>query len=161
MSDIEQIRKEHIEHEASIRNLGGLYFLGGLGMAMIVVTVGFAIFSDKNPVPSLMVAGSVLALALGILFFWLSGGLRQLRLGAKSAATILAAVGLLIFPVGTIINACVLYLLLSAKGSMVFSGRYQDIIAATPHIRYRTSPVIYVLFGLIAINIAILFGIIA
>jgi hypothetical protein len=95
----------------------------------------------------------VLLLGYCILCFWLAGGLRQLRPWAKTTATVLAAIGLLLFPVGTIINAYVLYLLLSTKGSMVFSERYQEVIVVTPHIRYKTSPVIYALLGLVILGI--------
>ena len=33
----------------------------------------------------------------------------------------------------------ILYLMLSEKGSVVFSPAYKEIIARTPHIKYRTS----------------------
>ena len=38
-----------------------------------------------------------------------------------------------------IIPSYILFLLLSKKGSMVFSPEYQAIIERTPHIQYRTS----------------------
>lgn len=104
LSEVEQIRKDHIGHELSIKSLGGL---------------------------------------------------RRLRPWTRTVATVLAAIGSLLFPVGTIINAYVLYLLLSTKGSMVFSERYQEIIVVTPHIRYKTSPVIYVLLGLMTFVIVL------
>lgn len=163
LSDVDQIRKDHIAHEASVKSLGGLYFLGALGLAMIVVIVGFAVFSRERPLTLVPMAVMAVGTVLSIVHFWISGGIRRLQPWAKTAATVLAAIGLLAFPVGTIINAYVLYLLLSAKGSMVFSERYQEVIVATPHIRYKTSPLIYALLGLIVLGIvaAILFGIIA
>ncbi len=163
LSDVDQIRRDHIAHEASIKSLGGLYFLGGLGMAMTVVVICFVSFDGSGPVDISSLIGILIGIALSALFFWLSGDLRQLRPRARTTATVLACLGLAIIPPGTIINAYVLYLLLSAKGRMVFSERYQEIMAATPHIRYKTSPAIYILFALIVLGIiaAILFGIIA
>src|SRR5262249_11951409 len=38
----------------------------------------------------------------------------------------------------TILGA-ILWLLLSRKGAVVFSPEYQDVIARTPHIKYKTS----------------------
>ena len=49
----------------------------------------------------------------------------------------MAAIGLLGFPVGTLINAYILYLLLSKKGALILSPAYAEIRRATPHIRYR------------------------
>jgi hypothetical protein len=55
---------------------------------------------------------------------------------------------------GTLINGYILYLLLSAKWEMVFSAEYRDIIDATPHIKYRTSILIWMLLGIIVAAIA-------
>lgn len=153
LSEVDQIRKDHIGHEASVKSLGQLYFLAGLGIAMGLVIAGFAVFSVEDPLTVLQAVAMVAGLAFCVLFFWLAGGIRRLRPWARMPAAILAAIGLLIIPVGTIINAYVLYLLLSTKGSMVFSERYQEIIVVTPHIRYKTSPVIYALLGLVILGI--------
>ena len=52
---------------------------------------------------------------------------------------VFSAIGLLGFPIGTLISAYFLYLLLSEKGSYVFSDAYKQVIAQTPHMRYKTS----------------------
>ncbi len=44
-----------------------------------------------------------------------------------------------VFLLQAIIPSYILYLLLSKKGSMVFSSEYRRIIERTPHIQYRTS----------------------
>jgi hypothetical protein len=63
-----------------------------------------------------------------------------------------SAIGLLGFPCGTIISGYLLYLLLSAKGEMVFSSAYKEVMQATPHIRYRTSIIVWIfLFLLIGV----------
>ena len=48
--------------------------------------------------------------------------------------------------------------LFSAKGKMVFSEEYKGVIAETPHIKYRSSIVTWILLGLLVI---ILLGIMA
>ena len=50
---------------------------------------------------------------------------------------------------GTLIGFYMLYLLLSKKGTMVFSPEYKEIIAQTPHMKYKTSPVVWIALGLI------------
>ena len=61
----------------------------------------------------------------------------------------LSAIGLLGFPIGTLINGYILYLFLSKKGRTIFAPAYQDVIAATPHVKYRTSIVIWIFLALL------------
>jgi len=63
--------------------------------------------------------------------------------------------GLLGFPIGTLISVYILYLLFSQKGADVCSPQYQAVIAATPHIRYRTSKIVIGLLVLVAVLVAI------
>ena len=63
----------------------------------------------------------------------------------------LSAIGLIGFPVGTLINAYVLYLLLSKKGRTIFTPAYLDVIAATPHVKYRTSIIVWIFLALIVV----------
>jgi hypothetical protein len=67
---------------------------------------------------------------------------------------VLSEVGLLGFPIGTLINGYILYLLLSKKGRKVFSDEYRQIVSLTPHIKYRTSIVVCILLGLIVLMVA-------
>jgi uncharacterized membrane protein (DUF485 family) len=57
------------------------------------------------------------------------------------------------------ISAFALYLLLSSKGEMVYSPQYKEIVQATPHIRYKTSVIVWILLFILVGLIA--FGIIA
>ena len=66
----------------------------------------------------------------------------------------LAGFGLLGFPIGTLINAYILYLFLSKKGRTIYSPEYQEVIAATPHVKYRTSIVVWILLALVVVLIA-------
>ena len=65
--------------------------------------------------------------------------------------------------VGSIIPAYVLYLLLSAKGTMVFSPEYKRIIAETPHVKYRTSCIVwgFLVVLLVILAIAVIGGVVS
>ncbi len=68
---------------------------------------------------------------------------------------IISAIGLLSFPCGTLISACLLYLFFSYKGEMVLSDRYEEIIQGTPHIKYKTLIIVWIfLFILIGVILA-------
>ena len=142
-SEAEEIRKKHIRHEASIKSVGVLYFLGSAFM----VVAGFTQLASPRAGQNVMLA--VLFLGLAAVQIWAGIGLRRLKLPGRLAAGILSGLGLLAFPVGTIINGYILYLLYSKKGSTVFSPEYKQVIEATPHIKYRTSIVIWILLGLV------------
>jgi hypothetical protein len=141
------IRNIHLKHEAAVRSIGLLYFLGGTVMILAGV---MGLFSGET---STTLAG-VLLLVLGFVQFWVGRGLRRLQSWARIPTGVLSGLGLLGFPIGTLINAYILYLVFSQKGATVFSPRYQQVIAATPHIKYRTSIVIWILLGLVILLVA-------
>lgn len=138
------IRKDHIKHEASIKSVGMLYFLGAVFLGITAI-VGLA-------------SGGSDGLAAGIVLLCFTAGLivagigiRGLKPWARIVSGVLSGIGLIGFPLGTIINAYILYLLFSRKGATVFSKDYQEVIAATPHIKYRTSIVVWILVGLVVL----------
>ncbi|HKB60455.1 MAG TPA: hypothetical protein VKC56_10480, partial [Gallionellaceae bacterium] len=67
----------------------------------------------------------------------------------RIVAGVLAGLGLLGFPFGTVISAFILYLLFSKKGAMVFSDEYKQVIADTPDIKYRTSIIVWIFLALL------------
>ena len=80
------------------------------------------------------------------------------------ASIILSALGLLAFPIGTIINLIILIILGSKKNRVVFSQDYQAIIAATPHVKYKTSKIVWIALGIfvlivLAIAVALFIGV--
>lgn len=132
-SQAEQIRKSHLKHEASVKSIGTLYLLAAF--IFIVAGIILLVNGSKDFEPAVLaffVLVGGLYLATGI-------ALKRLRKWSRIVATILACVGLLGFPIGTLISAYILYLLLSARGSMVFSPEYKQIIADTPHVKYQSS----------------------
>jgi len=56
-------------------------------------------------------------------------------------------------PLGPLIGSYMLYLLLSPKGSMVFSERYAEAITRTPGIEPTRSPLVLVLSGVLVIGL--------
>jgi hypothetical protein len=136
--EAEAIRRAHIGHEASTRSVGLLYYLGG-----ILVTVAAIV--------SLSQGGAVvtaLLLGLGVAQLFAGWGVRALRAWGRVVGSVLSAIGLLGFPVGTLINTYILYLF-SKKGRTIFSPAYKDVIAATPEVKYSTSIVIWILLALV------------
>jgi len=146
VSQSEEIRQEHIKHEASVKSIGLLYFLGAAFM-FIFGLVGLFTSTRGRSGPSTVIAVLFIGLAAGQL--WVGIGVRALKGWARVAAGILSGIGLLGFPLGTLINGYILYLLFSKKGSMVFSEDYKRVIQETPHIKYRTSAVVWVLLAIL------------
>ena len=171
LSQAELIRKSHLSHEANIQSFGCLYTLGGImGILIGIFYIGLGIFimaGGENPQAGVnpMAAGIITALiglvvlAIGVAQLFAGRSMQTLNPSGKILAIIISAIGLLGFPCGTIISGYLLYLLLSAKGEMVFSSAYKEVMQATPHIRYRTSIIVWIfLFLLIGV---ILLGVVA
>ena len=150
-SEAEEIRQEHIKHEASIRSIGILYYLSGGMLTVLAVVLAAGLFASKSD--PLMVGLTLLYLVLGALMLFVARGVRKLRSWARTTTIVLAAIGLLGFPVGTLINGYILYLMLSAKGKRIFEDDYKDIIAATPHVKYRTSIIVWIVLGILLLAI--------
>lgn len=164
-NDVEAVRRRYLSHEASIKSIGVLFLLGGLlGLALGWIAMGISVMGGP-PKPNQPPETAVRFLAFGLIALLLSVGqlvaavgLRALKLWSRIPAAILAGIGLLGFPLGTLINGYVLYLLLSAKGTMVFSPQYQNVMAQTKHIKYKTSIIVWIFLGILVA--LILFGII-
>jgi len=155
-SPAEETRKLHIKHEASIKSVGILYYLGGAALLLAGGTMMIGISSPGSK-PETAVGGAVIAV-LSVLYFFVGAGIRRLRRWTRIAAGILSGIGLLGFPLGTIINGYILYLLFSQKGATVFSPAYQDVIRQTPHIKYKTSIVVWIVLGLVLFGILSFIG---
>ena len=145
----EQIRTDHIKHEASVKSVGFLYFLASA--FLILAGVGSVATGGQGGEIGL---GAVF-LCLGLLQIWVGIGLRRLKSWARIPTAILSGIGLLGFPFGTIINGYILYLVLCQKGRTVFSDDYKRVIEQTPHIKYKTSIVVWMLLGLLLLLIGL------
>ena len=143
----EATRKAHINHEASIKAVGILYYLGGV-LVTIAAAAGLLGAKDAS------IGATLLLLGLGVGQFFAGWGVRALRPWGRILGCILSAIGLIGFPIGTLINGYILYLFLSKKGRTIFSPEYQDVIAATPHVKYRTSIVVWIFLALLVALLA-------
>ncbi len=146
-----RIREEHISHEASVRSIGVLYYIGA---AVLLFTSLFQIFLMIQRPDGDIVVITVIFLGLSALYFWMGSAMRALKAKVRHVAGVFAVIGLLGFPLGTLINGYILYLLYSKKGQMVFSEEYQEIRQATPHIKYKTSMIVWLLLILVIVFIA-------
>ena len=179
LSQAELIRKSHLSHEANIQGFGCLYTLGGiLGILGAIFYIGIGIFVMAGGVVSeelaSMVFGAggdrlvsgglttlvgVVFLAIAVAQLFAGRSMQTLNPSGKILAIVVAAIGMLQFPCGTLISGYLLYLLVSAKGRTVFSSAYKEVMQATPHIRYRTSIIVWIfLFILIGV---LLLGVLA
>ena len=149
------IRQAHLHTEVSIKGVGSLYMVGAvlsLVPAALVVSAMFAAKSINVYLIISLIMPFVIAALLGASGF----GLRRLTPWSRIIATVGSVVGLIGFPIGTIICGYILYLLWGEKGRVVFSPAYVEVIAATPHLKYKTSIVVLILLGLLGLLIATL-----
>ena len=131
-----RIREEHVQHEGSIRAFGILYYIGAAFLLIGAVGLFAGLTAgggdDAGLEGSVLIGIAVGYLVFGVFMVWVGRGLRALKPSGRIPAIILAAIGLLGFPLGTLINGYLLYLLLSQKGQMVFSEEYAGVRARTP-----------------------------
>ncbi len=153
ISDPGRIRREHLRHEASLKGAGTLMILGGLlsGIALLMVIPG--------PKPgTAWIAGSdwMIVAVFGIMLVGQLGvgiGLRSLRPWSWIPAIIVSALSLINFPLGTLIGAYFLFLLISPKGRRILARDYREIVRQTPDIRYRTPLWLWILLLLIVLAV--------
>ena len=179
LSQAELIRKSHLSHEANIQGSGCLYTLGGIlgilgaisyvGIGILVMAGGvvpkgleFMVFGaggDRLVSGGLTTLVGVIFLAIAVAQLFAGRSMQTLNPSGKILAIVVAAIGMLQFPCGTLISGYLLYLLVSAKGRTVYSSAYKEVMQATPHIRYRTSIIVWIfLFILIGV---LLLGVLA
>src|SRR5712672_1863875 len=105
--EAEAIRRAHLSHEASIRAIGILYYLGG--GALTIAGIASLFGAEKEPAA---LAVAVLLIAVGAGQLVAGWGVRAFRSWGRVVGCVVAVIGLLGFPIGTLINAYILYLFL-------------------------------------------------
>lgn len=160
-TDAELLRSAHIRHEVQLKSVGALYYLSGglltIGSFPILITSVVSLFGRARVESGALVLLGLFYLALGAALVGLGYGYRRLRSWVRIPGGILSAIGLLAFPVGTLINGWILYLMFGSKGQVVLAQDYREIIDATPHIVYQRSVGDWIAIGIL---IAMLAGII-
>ena len=149
--EAEAVRRANLSHEASVRSIGTLYYLGALGATLGVLSTVVQLLLQPRHTGVLLMFGAMTVLS--IVFFLLGRGLRKLRPGVRVPTIALAGLGLLGFPLGTLINGYILWLMLSQKGRFIFSPEYAAVVEATPHIKYRTSILVWIFLGLVVVGL--------
>ncbi|MEZ6117951.1 MAG: hypothetical protein R3C28_15460 [Pirellulaceae bacterium] len=158
----EQIRRKYVRHEVSLKAIGGAIALAAAVAAPICVLAAirtlwqcdvfsddFLMFATFFPI---IVAFCIWQIAAGM-------GLRKLKNNPRIAAGFFSVLWMWAFPLGTLLGIFFLCMLLSPKSVFVCSDEYQRIIAATPHIKVRTSPLMWaVSFLLVALFAISLFS---
>ncbi|TWT79419.1 hypothetical protein CA13_08190 [Planctomycetes bacterium CA13] len=164
-NDAERTRNQYLSHEASMKGIGLLYLLGSvllLFMGVLTLIGGIATLAagGKNPEAGVIIMVlSVFYLGFGALQLFVGRGLRRMQEWARITAGVLTIPGLLGIPIGTLVSAYFLYIFFSEKGKYVCSDHYRQVVAATPHIKYKTHPAVWAV--LIVLVLVIVFGIIA
>lgn len=165
--DAELVRRQYLGHEASVRSVGSLLYLGAafFGLVAIVALASIVIVRRNGGIPRngipLVLVGCGIYLALAAAQAAIAHGLRTLRPWARWVTAALMGLGLLTYlgafafvfasgrplpgvMVGVVaiiclVTAYILYLLLGSSGAVVFSADYREVVRLTPHIRYKTS----------------------
>lgn len=145
------MREEHLSHEAALRGMALLYYLSGVLVLFMGVAVALPAFTQPGGAVLLGLGLALLFLLLGGGVLYVGYGVRRFQKGVVVPACILAAIGMLNVPIGTLLNGYMLYLLLCAKGKVVFSERYAEVRELTPDIKPRTSVVVWILLGLLVL----------
>jgi|GEM_PF-1889048 len=118
------VRETNLKYERRIRTAAAMYyFVSGL---FVFVALGAAVNGKF---------GALLMLPLAVGIFFAGREVYQLRPRAKLAAGIVSGIGLLMFPIGTVIHAIVLYLVFCSAGRKVISDEYRGVIERTPEIK--------------------------
>lgn len=132
-------RRAHLQVERSLQSYGSvMVFVGNFGLlfsALGLLVGGLLLGLD----PAIVGPGTI---GIGVMsggLLWLGLGLRARRPSARIPATVLAVLMLPSFPVLTVVGIHLLRQLWSEKGKRVFQPDYEEVIAATPHVVYRSS----------------------
>ena len=166
--DPEQIRREHLEHETTLRSWGGLFACVGLCGTMAAAIYFFGLAAEAvsdwragkgvATREATKLAVAALCIPAGTVLLTTGWGLWHLKPKVRLPALFVAAICLLAVPCGTPVGAHLLYLLLSRKGQMVLSCRYAEIRQQTPHVHYQAPAWNLIVAVVVIVALVILLG---
>lgn len=157
-TEAERIRHEHLSAEVTCKQVGLLCYLGGCAATIYSVLLFILGASEwarlgfeaiQLPALAGFVVGAGLLAMLAWLQFGTGYGLRRLHPASRSRAILLSVLWLLYVPLGTLVGGHFLWLMNSARGKYVFMPEYKQVIEQTPHIKYKTSIVVWIFVGLV------------
>jgi hypothetical protein len=146
VTEAEVIRRAHLSHETNLKSLGSLYILGAI--VSLAIAIGPIFLTG-----TLNARMAVIFLLSGVLGGVSGYGLRGLHSWVKIPAAIIGVIQLFNIGVGTIIGICTLYFVFSKKGSFILTPEYHEIIRQTPHVKYKTSWIVWGFLGLVLLLI--------
>ncbi len=148
--DVRQIRQDHLEQEANLRSLEIIYYV----LAAVLVVLS-AMFVRRMFYIGFFDAGLAIfacgLLLIAVFLFWIGRQFRYLTFTAAVIGSLVAVVGLLAIPFGTLLGTLTLYSIWCKKGRYIFTPEYRRVIAETPDIRCRTGGVILAFFLLMVV----------
>jgi hypothetical protein len=170
-ADAEAIRRRYLRHEAAVKSIGSLHYLGaGVGILVILVASALLIRTSRSDprvsLFALLIAVYTFATAVN---FILGRGIRSLNgwarwtdvvfLAIGSLGSLLTLVGGLVSAysvvvgssIGLTIQTYMLYLLIGPRSSIIFSPDYRAIVEKTPQVTCRTSVFVKILAGLLLV----------
>lgn len=168
------IRQTYFKHEGAIMATGQLYYLVALGLMLAALSgVGLRNWRGVLSWPDTLWVAGVFA-GLGGLYAVVGYGFRSLapwaRYGAGGLALLclssliinpavqhpvvfsVAIIRMFAMPVGIVITLYAAYLTLFAKGEMVFSRAYRQVINDTPEVGYTFSKV-FLALGIFLVSV--------
>jgi hypothetical protein len=169
LREAELIRRKYLNHEASVKAIGWLNILGSFifipaGVFVTLLGFGAVTLPDQQlgEMQKLAMVGlGAFLFTLGVVWVFVGIGLRKLRSWARITEGVLSLLSALLNFIRlnpfALIPCYIAYLMLSEKGRMVCSPEYHRVIAATPHIKYRTHWLVKTL--LIILMLVLLLGI--
>ncbi len=141
----EEFRARYGPHERRVRSVALLYWFVASQFALSVIPLSYYIWTGEPPEErslSFMVFLTLACVGMTALPAVAAWNLQRLNNTGRILGAITAAGSLLLIPLGTIVGAGILWILLSAKGESVFSPTYRDAIVATPDLQFRASRVV-------------------
>jgi hypothetical protein len=184
LAEAEAVRRKYLSHEASVKSVGSLHYLSAvftvLGIVVMIMSLSSGQQFNGAGRGESAVIGFGLYAALTAFHVALGMGLTGLKTWARWVEVVLVSLTLLAFVVAAsgalylssrgggmlatmaivygfvaLIPAYILYLLVSEKGTVVFSPAYRVVIDRTPHIKYKTSCLVWGFLLLVVVFIVI------
>ena len=147
-------RSEHLGTESTLKTIGFLYYLGSL--SLIFFASGTLAASQGKPDAS--AAQSLLGIALGVAMGVTAFGVKGLHIWSRPPAIF---VSLLLLVAGffatskaqIVLPLYVIFKMLGKQAKFVLSPEYRQIIDATPHLKSRVTPWLWVLLAVLVLAV--------
>ena len=155
------LRQAHIRHEIQLQSIGALYLLGSILIGIVAIPMVFDIGEIRGGFSGMWLGILTIYGFLAAVLFALGIGFRRLHSWVRIPGAIFSGIGLLGFPIGTLISAWILYLMFCRAGRVVLAPTYRAVIDATPQVRYRRTKGDWIATGLVIAVSVFLVGAVA